>query len=335
MPPLVQVDQLVVEYRTSKGTLRAVDQVSLSIEKGGTVGLVGESGSGKSTLGRAIVGLVPATAGRVVLDGQQVSYRSRSELRRLRKRVQIVFQDPYSSLNPRMTVAATLEEAVAAHFGGGSSHRSREVNRLLEQVGLSQRDRNLYPFQFSGGQRQRIAIARALAVKPALIVADEITSALDVSVQSTILNLLRELQASTGISYLLISHNLAVARYLADVIAVMHLGQIVEMAPATDIFRHPGHPYTKALIDSVPRLHDRRLERLRLEGDIPDPLRPPPGCRFHTRCPIGPLKHPEREICRTADPRSDVAGPEHFVACHFAYSHDEGVRHPQSVENRT
>jgi peptide/nickel transport system ATP-binding protein len=334
MSPLVQVDQLVVSYRTSKGTLKAVDQVRLTIEKRETVGLVGESGSGKSTLGRAIVGLVPATAGRIVLDGRQVSYRSRSELRRLRKRVQIVFQDPYASLNPRMTVAETLEEAISAHFALGASERNREVDRLLEQVGLSRQDRSLYPFQFSGGQRQRIAIARALAVKPALIIADEITSALDVSVQSTILNLLRELQASMGIAYLLISHNLAVARYLADVVAVMHLGQIVESAPAADIFQHPGHPYTKALIDSVPRLHDRDDRRLRLAGDIPDPLNPPLGCRFHTRCPIGPVSHPERQICRAVDPSPDAAGPSHYVACHFAYSYNGGAHRPQSLESR-
>jgi peptide/nickel transport system ATP-binding protein len=246
----------------------------------------------------------------------------------------MIFQDPYSSLNPRMSVGDAIEEAIAAHFDIGPRERRQEAMRLLAQVGLSAADRELYPFQFSGGQRQRIAIARALAVRPQLIIADEVTSALDVLVQSTILNLLRALQDATGVSLLFISHNLAVVRYLAESICVMHLGKVVEMGSTVEIFRQPRHPYTRALIDAVPQIHvGAGSPRIRLQGDLPDPHHPPAGCSFHTRCPIGPLRNPERDVCRTVDPHKDAASRPHHVACHFALGFEGPANQEQPALN--
>jgi ABC-type glutathione transport system ATPase component len=251
---LLEIEALRVSYPTQNGVLHAVDGVDLAIAEGGTLGLVGESGSGKSSLAKAVVGLAPVSGGRVRFRGEDVLGRSGEGMRRLRKSVQMVFQDPYASLNPRMTVGDAIEEPMRIHFDRPGVERRREVARLLKLVGLPAQAAELYPFQFSGGQRQRVAIARALAVEPDLLVADEVTSALDVSVQAAILNLLRELRAATGVACLLITHNLAVVRYLASEIAVMHRGSIVEVGPADEVLGRPSASYTKLLIESAPRL---------------------------------------------------------------------------------
>ena len=251
---LLELDDVRVSYRTDHGLVHVVDGVGLTVEAGTTVGLVGESGSGKSTLAKAIVGLAPVTRGEVRHRGVSVTRARGPRLRRLRERVQMVFQDPYASLNPRLTVGQLVEEPLREHTRLGRAERRREVARLLGLVHLDEAVAARYPFQFSGGQRQRIAIARALAVSPELVIADEITSALDVSVQATILNLLRELQRETGIAFLFISHNLAVVRYLADSVAVMHRGRVVEDGPARELFAAPRDPYTQALVAAVPRL---------------------------------------------------------------------------------
>ncbi len=314
---LLTVEDLRVSYRTTHGSLLAVDGVDLSLEAGSTLGLVGESGSGKSTLAKAIVGLAPVSSGRITFSDEDIGRASGAALKRIRKRVQMIFQDPYSSLNPRMTVGQAIEEPMAEHLDLSRSQRRAETARLLELVGLAEADARLYPFQFSGGQRQRIAIARALAVQPELIVADEITSALDVSVQSTVLNLLRELQRTTGVALLLISHNLAVVRYLSPKVAIMHLGRVVEVGPTQELFSAPTHPYTKVLLDSVPRLHRREGRPVRVKGEPADPSLSHPGCRFQARCPVGPLANPERTICKTDDPRAGAAMRPHRAACHY------------------
>jgi peptide/nickel transport system ATP-binding protein len=332
---LLELEDLRVAYPSGRGDLLAVDGVDLSVPANWTVGLVGESGSGKSTLAKAVVGLVPISGGSIRLHGADLSRLSARERTRLRKRVQLIFQDPYSSLNPRMTVREAIAEPLIAHFSLSRAERQREVERLLRLVGLSPSDANHFPFQFSGGQRQRIAIARALAVRPELIVADEITSALDVSVQSAILNLLQELQRETGVSCLLISHNLAVVRFLSESIAVMHLGKIVEVGLAEDIFTRPHHPYTRALIDSVPRLHHRGESGFgQLSGDLPDPHDPPSGCRFRTRCPIGPLTHRERTVCVDEDPHRGAKSRPHLAACHFTAELGPGPPSIASMETR-
>jgi peptide/nickel transport system ATP-binding protein len=315
---LLEIEGLRVSYPTSRGQLNAVDGVDLTVPQNATVGLVGESGSGKSTLAKAVVGLAPITGGTLRLDGQDLRQFNRRDRRALGRRIQLIFQDPYSSLNPRMTVGESIAEPLRRHSGLSRLGRRAEAKRLLELVGLSASDREGFPHQFSGGQRQRIAVARALAVKPELIVADEITSALDVSVQAAILTLLKELQGETGISFLFISHNLAVVRYLAQSIAVMHLGKIVENGNAQELFAAPRHPYTTALIASVPRLNHRRSCERELSGDLPDPHNPPSGCRFRTRCPVGPLANPERTVCIDRDPHLGAEARLHLTACHFA-----------------
>jgi peptide/nickel transport system ATP-binding protein len=314
---LLTVKDLRVSYRTTHGSLLAVDGVDLSLEAGSTLGLVGESGSGKSTLAKAIVGLAPVSSGRITFGDEDIGRASGAALKRIRKRVQMIFQDPYSSLNPRMTVGQAIEEPMAEHLDLSRSQRRAETARLLELVGLAEADAQLYPFQFSGGQRQRIAIARALAVQPELIVADEITSALDVSVQSTVLNLLRELQRTTGVALLLISHNLAVVRYLSPQVAIMHHGRVVEAGPTQELFSAPMHPYTKVLLDSVPRLHRREGRPVRVKGEPADPSLSHLGCRFQARCPVGPLANPERTICKTDDPCAGAAMRPHRAACHY------------------
>jgi peptide/nickel transport system ATP-binding protein len=319
---LLEIEQLRVTYGSGSGALHAVDGVDMSLAAGKTLGLIGESGSGKSTLAKAIVGLAPIREGILRFDGEDVRRPSGRRLKRLRRRIQLVFQDPYSSLNPRLTIGESIDEPLLTHRELSRAERGREVGRLLDLVGLAETDRRLYPFQFSGGQRQRIAIARALAVQPELIIADEITSALDVSVQASILNLLRDLQLETGVTLLVVSHNLAVVGYLADEIAVMHLGKIVEVGPATGLFRHPRHPYTNVLIDSVPRLHRRGGPSVPVVGELPDPHHPPSGCRFHTRCPVGPLADPGRGLCRTSDPHTDACTRPHSAACHYVPSGD-------------
>jgi oligopeptide/dipeptide ABC transporter ATP-binding protein len=314
---LLGVRDLAVVYGTGYGKLTAVDRVSFEVPKGGTLGLVGESGSGKSTIARAVVGLTPVAGGQILLDGKDFTperSRSSSEFRRS---VQMVFQDPYASLNPRMTIGETIGESVSIQPNTKRSARKNEVARALELVGISSTVVTRYPHQFSGGQRQRIAIARALAVRPELVIMDEVTSALDVSVQATILNLLKELQRDLGLSYIFISHDLSVVGVMSDVVAVLYLGQIVESADTAAVFSSPHHPYTRGLIDSVPQFTtERRPAPVR--GQVPDPHFPPSGCRFHPRCPVGPTSRPERTICVEESPQEIKDGKPHLAACHFA-----------------
>jgi oligopeptide/dipeptide ABC transporter ATP-binding protein len=289
--------------------VRAVDGVSFSIAPGRTLGLVGESGSGKSTVGRTILRLQEATAGRVLFDGADVFALKTEPMRALRRRMQVVFQDPYSSLNPRMTVAQTLREPLEIH---GLPER---VTELLDEVGLDPAFANRYPHELSGGQRQRVGIARALSVEPQFIVCDEPVSALDVSVQAQVLNLLADLQAKRRLTYLFIAHDLAVVRHIADDVAVMYLGRLVERAPAAAIYALPRHPYSRALLSAVPEPDPRATKRrIVLTGDIPSPAHPPSGCPFHPRCP-----HPMKsERCRVETPPLRAVEPGHLAACHYA-----------------
>lgn len=323
-PPLLQVDGLVKHFPLRGGlidrlqrrpaqVIRAVDGVDLTIREGETVALVGESGCGKSTTGRCILYLQEPTAGVVRFRGQQIDPTNNSEMRERRKQLQIVFQDPNSSLNPRMTVAQTLEEALAFHKIVPKADRSNRVRELLETVGLNEQFRNRYANELSGGQRQRIGIARALAVDPEIIVADEAVSALDVSVQAQILQLLARLRAEKGLAYLFISHQLGVVRSISDTVAVMYLGKIVEQAPTERIFENPLHPYTQALMSAAPVPNPRaRRERIILAGDPPSAVNPPSGCRFRTRCRYA------TERCATEEPPLREIEPTHLVACHYA-----------------
>jgi peptide/nickel transport system ATP-binding protein len=312
------MSELVVEnLRVAFGAVRALDGVDLHVPSGGTVGLVGESGSGKSTLARAIVHLTRPAGGRILLDGADVTRARGEQLRALRRRAQMVFQDPSASLDPRMTAAASVSEAITTHHTLRGRELSAEVARLFDLVGLSEDIAARYPHEVSGGQRQRVAIARALAVRPEILILDEVTSALDVSVQATILNLLRALQSRLGLTYLFISHNLATVRYMSDRIAVMYLGRIVEEAPAETFFARPRHPYARLLIDAVPRA-GAPLAVPATIGEPPDPRSPPGGCRFHPRCPIGPSTFPERGICSTQDPQPLLRDPALHAACHYA-----------------
>jgi oligopeptide transport system ATP-binding protein len=298
--------------RHEERLLRAVDGVDLTIERGEALALVGESGSGKSTLARALTGLVPLNAGEIRLGDRKLSGR---RARADQRRVQMVFQDPYSSLNPRMTVGGMLHELLRVHSIVPRAEVDAYSRELIGLVGLSEESLSAYPRQFSGGQRQRVAIARALSLKPELLVADEPVSALDVSVQATILNLLQNLRASLGLTLLLISHNLAVVRHLCDRTAVMYLGRIVEIAPTAELFAAPQHPYTRGLLAAIPRMTPMSDDAPAVEGDPPSPLRIPAGCRFRTRCPIA------QDICAEQDPAlSTAAGhPGHAAACHFAF----------------
>lgn len=314
----LEVRGLTVRYGAGPLMLTAAEDVDITLPPGGTLGLVGESGCGKSTVARAIVQLVPPAAGQVRLNGDDVTRAGGERLRNLRRRVQMVFQDPYASLNPRMTVGEAVAEAISTHRALGARRTVTEVARLLDLVAIDPRSVEKYPHQFSGGQRQRIAIARALAVQPEILICDEVTSSVDVSVQANILNLLKDLQRTLGLSYLFISHNLSVVRYMCDAVSVMYLGRIVEHAPTDILFAWPRHPYTRALIDAIPQMvSGMATARVRLAGDLPDPKFPPQGCRFHTRCPIGPLAHPERTVCRDSDPHAAMRGGAHLAACHF------------------
>jgi peptide/nickel transport system ATP-binding protein len=318
----LELRSLTVRFGTGRRTLTAVDHVDLRIPEGQALGLVGESGSGKSTLARAIVGLAPVSAGQLLLDGRPLGPAHRDGARR--RSVQMVFQDPYSSLDPRMRVGEAITEGLRAGRGTSRAARAAEVERLLGLVGLEAGHAAMLPRQLSGGQRQRVALARALAARPSVLIADEITSALDVSVQGMVLNLIRGLQRQLGLSMLFISHNLAVVRYLADTIAVMYCGQVVEVAPAATLADRPRHPYTRTLLASVPSLHggagapgtagDGQI----LDAEPADPHHPPAGCRFHPRCPAGPVIHADREICREDDPASAAADRPHRAACFFA-----------------
>jgi oligopeptide/dipeptide ABC transporter ATP-binding protein len=322
--PLLDVQQLVKHYPGERGLLglgrprppvRAVDGISLTIAPGQTLGLVGESGSGKSTVGRTILRLQEPTAGRVLFEGADVFALGAGPLRALRRRMQIVFQDPYSSLNPRMTVAQTLREPLEIHRLAEPSQMEGRVTALLDEVGLEPAFAGRYPHELSGGQRQRVGIARALSVEPRFIVCDEPVSALDVSVQAQVLNLLADLQHKRRLTYLFIAHDLAVVRHIADEVAVMYLGRIVERAPAPAIYGTPRHPYTRALLSAVPEPDPRAARaRIVLTGDIPSPARPPSGCPFHPRCP-----HPKKnDRCRTEPPALRPVEPGHLAACHFA-----------------
>jgi oligopeptide transport system ATP-binding protein len=300
-------------FGRSSGAIKAVDGVSLEVRRGETLGLVGESGSGKTTLGRAILQLHRPTAGTVEFDGRELTRLAGESLRLLRQRMQMIFQDPYASLNPRMTIGGIVGEPL--EFFGLAARRERiaRVRELLSTVGLNPAFVTRYPHQFSGGQRQRIGIARALAPGPELVICDEPISALDVSIRAQILNLLQDLQARLGLTYLFVAHDLSVVRHVSDRVAVMYLGRIVELADRDDLYRHALHPYTRALISAVP-IPDPRAEQRRevtvLRGEIPSPLNPPAGCHFHTRCPIA------RPVCRQlSPPLIDVAGG-HQVACH-------------------
>ncbi len=299
-------------FRKRVGTVRAVDGVSLALRQGEILGLVGESGCGKSTLGRTILQLLPASEGTVVLGGRSLTALRGAELRSARADFQMIFQDPYASLNPRMTVFDTLAEAIRAHHAVPASELPARVAALMEKVGLAPRYQRKYPHEFSGGQRQRIAIARALAVEPKLIVADEPVSALDVSIQAQIINLLAKLSREMGLTLVFISHDLSVVRHIADRIAVMYLGKIVELGPAAAVFDHPLHPYTQALVSAVP-VPDPAREKLRqrvvLAGDPPSPLNPPSGCAFHPRCRFAV------EACKATGPALEEISPGRDVAC--------------------
>jgi oligopeptide/dipeptide ABC transporter ATP-binding protein len=339
--PLLQVRDLAVHFGISKGllfgrhagTVRAVDGVSFDIARGQTVGLVGESGCGKSTTGRAIARLNRPTAGSIRLDGQELSTLDGTALRRMRRRLQMIFQDPYSSLNPRMTVGAIIGEPLDIHSVGSARERAARVRELLDVVGLPRQAGDRYPHQFSGGQRQRVGIARALALNPELIVADEPISALDVSIQAQILNLLARLQREFKLTYLFIAHDLAAVRHISDRVLVMYLGRIVESASAADLYRRPRHPYTVALLSAVP-VPDPAAEatrrRIVLKGDVPSPAAPPSGCAFHTRCWLRErLGNPER--CVTEDPDLRALSTGHEVACHFAERVDGAPEQRQAL----
>jgi oligopeptide/dipeptide ABC transporter ATP-binding protein len=291
--------------------VKAVDGVSFEIRQGETLGLVGESGCGKTTAGRTILRLIEPTSGEVRFNGTSVFGLKDEELRRVRKQMQIIFQDPYGSLNPRMTVGGIVMEGMIAHGMYARPERIERAQALLERVGLDRDHFYRYPHEFSGGQRQRIGIARALAVEPKFIVCDEPVSALDVSIQAQIINLLSDLKSELGLSYLFIAHDLSVVEHISDRVAVMYLGRVVEQAPSEEIFRNPLHPYTKILLESVPSIEMRERKRTVIAGDVPTPLNPPAGCPFHTRCPE------VMDRCRTEVPAVIEQSSGHTVACHL------------------
>ncbi len=316
--PVLQIRDLSKYYRVTAGLvprplgeIKAVDGVTLSIGEGEVLGLVGESGCGKTTLAKTILRLEEPDSGQIIFSGTDVIGLNRSELRSLRGKVQIVFQDPDASLDPRMTVGSSVEEALIVHNVRDPVERSERVGRLFEKVGLEASFVERYPHEFSGGQKQRIGIARALAMDPQLVIADEPVSALDVSVQAQILNLLIDIKEKDKIAYLFISHDLSIVRYISDRVAVMYLGKIVELADKKVFFANPLHPYTEALLSAVTGFRPPGRERIILKGDVPSPLKPPTGCRFHTRC------HRVMPVCPNTEPEFNEVEQGHFVACHL------------------
>jgi len=318
--PILQVRNLKKYFPIRAGLLRrvvahvrAVDDVSFDVFDGATLGLVGESGSGKTTVGRTILRLIEPTAGEILFKGHNIAHLKPAEMLKFRRNMQMIFQDPYGSLNPRMTVGEIIAEPLVVHTKMTKSEIEKRVYELLEVVGLHPDYARRYPHEFSGGQRQRIGIARALALQPQFIVADEPVSALDVSIQAQVINLMIELQRKFGISFLFIAHDLAVVRHMSDFVAVMYLGKIMEYGSNYHIFEEPKHPYTQALLSAVPVPDpEYQRERIILQGEIPSPINPPKGCRFHTRCPYA------TEKCRAIEPPLRDMGESHFVACHYA-----------------
>jgi oligopeptide transport system ATP-binding protein len=318
---IMQVNDLKMYFPIMRGVLsrqvgsvKAVDGVSFEIIRGETLGLVGESGCGKSTTGRAILQLYRPTAGNVLFDGVELTHTKGEELRHMRRKMQMIFQDPYASLNPRMTVGAIVGEPLDVHNIGTKSERRQRVAELLKLVGLNPAFVSRFPHEFSGGQRQRIGIARALALNPVFIVCDEPISALDVSIQAQVVNLLEDLQERLGLTYLFIAHDLSMVRHISSRVAVMYLGKIVELAPRVDLYTEPLHPYSQALLSAVPvpdPVVEEKRKRIILEGDVPSPANPPKGCHFNTRCPL------VTDICREIDPELREVRPGHRVACHL------------------
>jgi len=320
---LLSVDNLVKHFPITQGIIfqkqvaavHAVDDVSFEIRRGETLGLVGESGCGKSTTGRTILQLYRPTSGSVVFDGVDLVALRGEDLRKMRRKMQMIFQDPYASLNPRMSVGEIVGEPLAVHKVANQKEINERVEHLLELVGLNPAFANRYPHEFSGGQRQRIGVARALSLQPSFIICDEPISALDVSIQAQVVNLLEDLQGQFNLTYLFVAHDLSMVRHISDRVAVMYLGVIVELASRNDVYNKPLHPYTQALLSAVPipdPVADAKRERVILKGDVPSPVNPPSGCRFRTRCPIA------ESICAETRPEFRETQPDHFVACHFA-----------------
>lgn len=335
IPPILQTHDLIKHYRASglfhtAPVVHAVDGVSLSVKKGETFAIVGESGCGKSTLARLLLRLIEPTGGRVLFEGRELTDIPAREMRALRAQIQFIFQDPFSSLNPRMTVGALIEEPLVVHTTLNAKQRRARVSELLDQVGLRPDYANRYPHEFSGGQRQRIGIARALASGPRLLIGDEPVSALDVSIQAQIVNLLEDLKSELGLTLIIIAHDLAVIRHMSDRVAVMYLGQIVELAPTEALFETPRHPYTQALLKAIPLpVPGREKIEPSVSGDIPSAVAPPSGCRFHTRCPHA------QDICRRQQPALTTAGQGHEVACHFFQQIPPAGLHDADAATRT